>query len=268
MAETRLRKAVEIEKLVRWTYTEELTKEATSSAEGIWDHIALGTAHDDGRGRGSAQRYPHFGLPHPDAYTIAQAVTALPDLAANRIDTDWLMGDLVALYRERDAIMVRSLRTAALVVMHAKMGTRPDWYGETPQPQQTLARRGPGVELVGRCKGKNLYSAGSYCPLRWEPAPLEIAEGRADYAAWWRGLEILSQTLVLRDHDVLPPSCPADPWRTAEPVSAVHVVGSEVARGPKLPLKPQRERAGPPLRTRPFGPVRIVERMEGQDASS
>jgi hypothetical protein len=47
------------------------------------------------------------------------------------------------------------------------------------------------------CEGRNRYSWGSYCPLRWEPSPIDIALARAEYAAWHRGLATLADTLQL-----------------------------------------------------------------------
>ena len=90
--------------------------------------------------------------------------------------------------------MVRSLRTSALVTMHAMMGTRPDWKSEHPHPLPVAATKGPGPKIFGECRRKNWYSDGSYCPLRWWPSPISIAEARADYIAWWRGLVQLAGT--------------------------------------------------------------------------
>ncbi len=235
---------MEIERLLQWAYRDELSKRHTSSAEGIWDRI-----NSDGQrggvdiGHGTAQRYD-FGLPHPDAEWIEKAVSALPDTtidwkAEGRAILGHLLNivdptprplaphnrDATASWRTkggvqrsakleppRDVILVKTLRTSALVIMHAKMGTRPDWRSAPPQPLRIPALKGPNAMIVGECRGKSLYSAGSYCPLRWTPSPIGIAEARADYLAWWRGLVQLTDSLILTKFSPLPPLAHEMPW--------------------------------------------------------
>jgi hypothetical protein len=214
-------------RLLHWAYRDELPKRGTSSAEGIWDHIEeFGQNGGIDPGHGAAQRYPHFGLPHPDAYEVERAVSALPDGAIDwASESEAILGDMLAIAdtrpltarpsaprrateigyntrhiekrgrwrREdvapaRDIIMVRTFRTSALVTMHAGMGDRPDWIEDRPKPYRSQPERGYGVKIVGECRGKNHYSTGSYCPLQWLPSPITIADARADYLAWWRGL--------------------------------------------------------------------------------
>ena len=243
---TEARRDVEIEKLLHWAYRDELSKRMTSSAEGIWDRIAdFGQRGGIDPGHGAAQRYAHFGLPHPDAETIEKAVSGLRDAFI-----DWskearhILGDLLRLVDPtpdpsiekgraataswpqrgevrqeakleppRRAILIKTLRTGALVTMHAKMGTKPDWRADSPQPMPIAAARGPNASVIGECRGKNLYSTGSYCPIRWSPSALSIAESRADYLAWWRGLRHLSDVLELESFQALPPVVPEMPWR-------------------------------------------------------
>lgn len=289
------KKPRDIESLLHWCYRDELTKRFTSSAEGIWDHIAeYGQNGGIDVGDGAAQRYPHFGLPHPDAETIEKAVGALEDAHIDWArDGEPVLGDLLAItdvrplharpsqprqttigYRDRhrdtigwrtqavpaprDFILVRSLKTAALVTMHARMGNRPDWREEPPRLVPQLDRNRP--KLVGECRGRNLYSTGSHCPARWEPSPLTIAESRADYLAWWRGLRLLASTLVLTEHEVLPPVAPEYPWNceTLDGDTTIHAGGTVTHA--KLPLAPQRgdiARAGPPPSRPRHGPVTI-----------
>src|SRR5262252_5544994 len=93
------RSAMDIELLVRWAYRDELIKRQISSADGIWDRITLGLGRDSGQHTATAaQRYPHFGEPHPDAERIERAIVELPNVAI-----DWpnrgraIMGDLFGL---------------------------------------------------------------------------------------------------------------------------------------------------------------------------
>lgn len=245
--------STDIEKLLQWAYRDELSKRITSSAEGIWDGIAemgwLGGIEAD---RGSPQRYD-FGEPDKDAVRIEFAVGGLGDIIFDwEASRDAVMGDLAPLAAGRDMLLVRPFKVAALVTMHAKMGTRPDWHEDLPRPCMVEPERGPKNKgkVVGECWGKDRYSEGSYCPLRWEPRPLAIALARLDYAAWHRGLCILAETLDLARHVALPPTAPAQPWHEAETPRRIFEVG-ERTRGDKLPLKPQRDIAGPPLRSRP-----------------
>src|SRR5262249_45759542 len=123
---------------------------------------------------------------------------------------------VVELDRPRDIILVRSLRSSALVTMHASMGTRPDWIDEPLKCYPTPATHGGGARIIGECIGRHRYIEGSYCPLRWEPSPLSIAEARADYIAWWRGLDELVWRLAnkLTRFLATPPRAPRLPWHT------------------------------------------------------
>ena len=244
-----LKTVVDVERLLQWAYREELAKRFTSSAEGIWDRvydigIAGGVAPE--RSAGSAQRYD-FGTPHPDATRIEDAVSGLPDAAIDwRTEAETILGAISPLLEvfphqrppqpqrtasaswrtragkkmtsrvdpPRQVILVRSLPTAALVIMHAKMGTRPDWRSEPPQPEPVPAARGPNPAIVGERTGKDWYSIGTYCPLKWWPSPITIAEARADYLAWWRGLNMLLG-LQLEKFTPTPPAAVEMPWRAA-----------------------------------------------------
>lgn len=282
-----MKRQVEIETLLRWAYQDELPKRQTSSAEGIWDRLAqngsLGGIDPD-PGHGAAQRYAHFGLPHPDAETIDAAVTALEDATIDwGAEGEAIMGPMLGIadmrpkarqrgttigYRDRhrdklgwrteavmpvtrDVIMVRSLRTANLVMMHAAKGTRPQLIDETSRPYPKIAAHGPPrPQLIGECRGKHHYTTGSYCPLEWRPSPIMIAQDRADYLAWHRGLQLLARSLKLGAHQALAPVAPEMPWRDppeAKPAPRrVFPIGKRT-RVP-LPLKPQRPYAGPPRR--------------------
>jgi hypothetical protein len=161
------------------------------------------------------------------------------------------------LYRDRprDVILVGGIRTDVLVASHAMRATRPDWYEEQPQPKRMKSETGANAKIVGECRGKDLYTVGSFCPLRYEPTAMTVVQSRADYAAWHRGLVVLSETLMLEKFVPLPPKASMTPWfdgAEPEPVSRVIPVmpngRNSVAAYGTLPLKPQRPRARPPLR--------------------
>ena len=84
---------------------------------------------------------------------------------------------------------------------------------------------------------------------------MSVVHSRADYAAWHRGLVVLSETLLLEKFVALPPKAPATPWfdgEAQEQVSRVIPVlpngRNNVAAYGTLPLKPQRPRTRAPLR--------------------
>jgi hypothetical protein len=237
---------MDVERLLHWAYRDELSKRQTSAAEGIWDRMRdsgqLGGIEP--RGDGGAQRYASFGLPDPDAELIEAAVGRLDDMVVDwNLSFDTIAAELSALVtvndiarrpmpgktavsewttksgrrmrvedRPRDVILPGAIRTKALVTMHAIRGSRPDWHDDPPQPHMVQATKGPHASVVGECKGRNLYTSGSYCPLRWEPSPLSIVMARAEYAAWHAGLVRLANDLDMRRHAALPPRAPSTPW--------------------------------------------------------
>jgi hypothetical protein len=159
--------------------------------------------------------------------------------------------------RPRDVLMVGSLRTSALVTMHAVRGTRPDWIEDTPNPEMIPALKGPNAMIVGECRGRNLYSIGAYCPLKWSPSPLSILSSRAEYVAWHHGLVELSRTLNLSKFTPLPPKASPTPWLDAEREAEGNVIRLPVeGHYGTLPLHPARDRMGPPKRSPRAGPVR------------
>ena len=268
------RKRVPVDKLVAWAW-DELAKRTTSSADGMESN--WGDILDYGRRGGvdvmshaSAQRYPHFGTPHPDALAVEEAVLALEPVAI-----DWdaqapdLMGDLIGLFRgamARKDDWSRSLDVryspATIIAHHANMRRVPDW-GDVGMRCERIIGRG-GVQLDGPrhvpradwCHGvvkprgwkagdplpPPYYIQGVACPLEWHPSPVGVAMDRAEYAVWHQALCGLADAVRLRDHVPGPPDAPARPWRGAE-ARPVHEVG--FASGRPLPLKPARPWAAP-----------------------
>lgn len=155
--------------------------------------------------------------------------------------------------RPRDVLMLEGIKTKVLVTIHAIKGTRPEWRDEEPYPLMTPAARGTSAMIVGECRGKNLYTAGSYCPLNWMPSPLTIVTSRMQYFAWHQGLGRLAETLLLEKFIALPPKAPRSPWIVDdEEVSRIIPVmptgRNDVGDWGTLPLAPTRPRAGPPRR--------------------
>ena len=149
--------------------------------------------------------------------------------------------------RPRDVILVNSINTEALVFAHATKGTRPGgWRVNDMRAVPMSAERGEHTKIIGICKGKNSYTSGSYCPLRWEPSPLKIIIARSNYFAWHQALTMLSETLELTEFMALPPEASVAPWIEGEKAQRIFHQGW--IRSHPLPLKPTRKLAGPPKR--------------------
>lgn len=231
------RKKLDIEKLLQWAYRDELPKTSSSPTPTAWlaQFVGeLGVRVDDDQ-IGPMPGFPAImGEPHPDARKIAQCVRALPDeeVRWDEHNRQALMGDMLGLAPTRSTFMIPSCRTVTLITMHASMGTRPDWTSEPPTCHRVIGRNGkPVVEFDGEAKivqvgrlPSRRHGANARCPLTWEPRPESVAIGRAEYAAWHKGLVSLVENLrdALEDHEALPPLAPADPWHTgAQPKSTI-----------------------------------------------
>ena len=165
--------------------------------------------------------------------------------------------------RPRDVLMVGGLRVNALVTMHAIRGSRPDWVERRPEPGPTPAIKGPNAMIVGECRGKNLYSTGSHCPVTWTPSPLSIVSNRAEYAAWHEGLCQLADTLQLSKFVALQPKACATPWLENDElesrlVPVMPTASNRASAWGTLPLKPYRERIGVAPARQKAGPVRVI----------
>jgi hypothetical protein len=244
---SRSKRELDIETLLKWTYRDELPKDARReltierssrvlglpSMSPMFRLADLGTTIDDW------SREPGFpeilGPPHPDALLVRRAVERLDDeeSASNtrqgyRIDwrsaRKYLMGPLTPLVSRDDPSLSNArIGRAGLVTTHATMGTRPDWGRITPLPNRVLNANGsPLVEILLDRGGwvprnRKAHQRGSRlrCRLFWEPDPRTIAFKRIEYAVWIRALVDLVLELHgrLEDHVVLMPRAPVEPWR-------------------------------------------------------
>lgn len=160
----------------------------------------------------------------------------------------------------RDVIAVASINLTALVTTHAVKRSRPFWQHDAPQPSGRSAGR--GFEVIGECRGHNLYTAGSYCPLTWSPSPLQIVLDRADYFLWHQALTTLSETLDLSGHEATKPAASAAPWRDGE--IAHRTYKQEPDRAAFSLRDVERPRAGPTLKIPKFSKVRYPLLDEGE----
>lgn len=240
-------------------------------------------------GGGGVQRYD-FGEPHPDALILERAVAELEPVvidwgaslepiagplagllsvndfmrhqprqlkagwgkAGDRALRGWFGpgGERPARDRPRDVMMVGTFNPKVLVTVHAIGASRPDWRNDDPKPGRVLSTNGKDAKVEGECRGRNLYTAGSYCPLEWDPSPVSIIQARADYVVWWEALNRLTATVELTRFTLLPPRAAVAPWLGDQDVGGkiIHVPPT----GPlvHLPLAPERGKMLSPYRRR------------------
>lgn len=210
---------VDIERLLQWTFCEQMSKRAArqggmQSAWGIVERqLRLGCrvqCSPTGAGMGDI-----LSFPEADALVVAGEVKRL---RANVV-VDWsaskeaLLGDLASLAQHEQIL---SFNEIDLVVEHAQCGIPPIWKVGSPKAgPKILANGRPAVS--GNRYGKDLYTAGSHCPLQWAPTIEGVALVRARYAVWHSALTRLAASLhgKLKNIAVTPPTAPAAPWNAA-----------------------------------------------------
>lgn len=227
-----------------------------------------------------AQRYAGVIPPHPDAIAIERAVLALPDVVIDwPASRATLLGDLdgwfdawidwqgcrlrqVGLRQIIDDLTVRTdpllpMQTAEIVRRVAVLGRRPG--GATARPEcapHVINGRSPMIIHIERgrrlvspqrvasrilAQDRHYCTAEEQCPVVWSPTPIEIAQARAQWAAWHSGLVRLCDQLdgQLRAFVPTGPAAPAEPWR-GEVIELPRRVLP--ARREVIPAKPMRRR--------------------------
>jgi len=249
-----MKQAIGIEKLLAWTYREELPKAgAARSLSGV----GIGRAHRavekygrylslidcDGENRfGVVSDLMAMEEPHPDAVRVYEAVLALEGVEIDMPEGWNPLSDMAAIGDELPAILGKAMagliRTncALLVRRHAIMGGAPAWEAEMPvrrvvtqQGVPLWFRRitvetsaGPvETEVNGFDRKGRRPMPGAYRKTYLDPDPTEAAIGRAEYEAWHAALAHLVGVLAgtLDAYELLPTERPARPWEegTAEP---------------------------------------------------
>jgi len=273
-----VKKSIDIEKLLQWAMRDELPK-GQAVAASPWDLIiqfaALGVRVQTGGYQGDGFGFSP-GAPHEDAIKVADAMRALGTVAKfdHVADVEPLFGDLVEIAGDAlGSIMVATFDPRSIVISNATMGTRPKWKFEHPTPYQRFAqthaagRPRPmvfGLDAAGdlveikRNEGRARARDGEYTismsprsPIEWhDPAPLHVAECRAEYVAWHLSLVALVDMLAgkLVEFEPMYPSAAAMPWITGE-VPASRIVArrdlGDVSVG--LPVAPRRRAPGAPV---------------------
>jgi hypothetical protein len=274
-----VKKIIDIEKLLHWAMREELPKGQAVTAS-AWDivsqYAALGVRVDVSYG--GLGFVP--GDPHPDAIIVADAIRDLDTEArfGHRVEVLPLFGDLAAIAGDAvDAVMSATFNPRAIVISKATQGTRPKWQFDEPEPRQVFVEarnaRGEvrpmavvhGVDADGdliamkKNRGRAFKRDGEYnlamsprSPIEWcDPAPLSIADARAEYVAWHTALATLADDLAHKLEDHLPtgPTVPMLPWLAPETLATRMIYRDAFARFAThgLPLAPKRRAAGKPV---------------------
>jgi len=247
------KKLVDVEDLVVWA-TAELARKRPGKVQplpvfnrrerdfdivGKWDRPMGYPTISPMFSRGFAQAGPARGdPPHNDALVVEAAIERLR--LTNPAPGIWLEADVVDglgfPVDAEGALRAGFACASTLVLVHGRLGNRPALRLEAPECRPRPAANGkPGVwrrerwaepvfgarpdserdvEVAVTAKRKDLYPAGAYCVLEWDPGAQELVNERAEYAGWRAGLEWLAVELsdTLESRAALPPRAAARPW--------------------------------------------------------
>jgi hypothetical protein len=211
--------AISIERLLAWTYRDELPKRDLLEAQwaGGWGTIAaLGT-----RVSGGPQIYAELvsGGVHPDAFLVEAAVLALKPLTLHMEEPAQLLADMPPNVRREAAAKFKGWRVQldVLVARMAMTGQRPDWLVEPPVEKFVMAPNGRPAWFVKREKRhigafdqvkveiveENGFDPrakrrqeGSYRKTYFDPDPGWAVDARADHLAWRLALDRIAESLA------------------------------------------------------------------------
>lgn len=217
-----MKRAIDIEQLLTWTFVDELPKRELSSAEANWDNISkYGSSGGVSIGGGSSpQRYAAISAPHPDAVIVGHQVESIAEMlggAAGRVTVDYF-GSRPMLFSDGKLMMapremsLPAFNILVIVKSMAVMKRRPRWNVGLMYPQRTLGANGKPVVKGIRPNGR--YEPDAHCPLTWTPSIRDVAEARAEYLLWHRALTELADSLAdsLVSHAPTRPGAPGEPW--------------------------------------------------------
>lgn len=107
-----------------------------------------------------------------------------------------------------DAVLRLPAEAMALVVAHARSGSRPPWH--SVEAERLVADTDAG----GRYRMMMHQRRAVACQLRHVVDPALVAFSRAQYAVWWEALDALAGDLKgrLDEHEALPPQASRTPW--------------------------------------------------------
>lgn len=283
-------KQVAIDKLLQWAVNDELPKgsHVLNEVGRIIERLA---AADRG-GQTPYRSVPREALngcylegnPHPDAVLLGKTIHrmsvcyGLADEASARA----LLGPLAEI-DPKSIIAALSVRpdVGALLLSCAVLKRAPHLRLEHPKARPvyrggdrrriTILRLDADGELVHatvnawREKERGAFAGAPRCPIWWDDPTIEtVALQRAEYTIWWRGMTLLAKEVAgkLRDHVALPLAHSPTPWLDGADNAQAGTLHRLDTHRPmaKLPLRPHRQKAGPPLSTPRASAVRRLEK--------
>lgn len=240
-AEISTKRALDIEALLTWVFRHELLKRRDDDrgpslgfprVSPMFRHADLGTRVEN------FSREPGMpaalGEPHPDALIVEAAVLDLARFADHQFGGDLGLCTYLPAGLDDVAAMTRSMGDLVNIVqVFARLGHRPT-FAKSPEPTAVVGKTGKvlafrvrsemradrdgfmrahSIEEQVAAVGKDRYPAGAYCAIEWDD-PKVILRERADYAAWWAGLDLLAHELrgKLETIAVLDIAAPQRPW--------------------------------------------------------
>jgi hypothetical protein len=244
--ETPNKRVMDIEDVLRWAFRDELPKRRENDGDlhmreypSVCPMFAM--AQHGGRIE-NFTREPGFpaamGEPHPDALIVEAAVLGLSRFSEHRFAG--YLGLATGLPQDSDEhgpMAWAMSQLVDLVRIKARLGARPT-FAASPLPAAVVDKQGRPVVMIQRAamkaddegrlrphlveekvgaEGKDRYPRGAYCILEWDE-PKSILMERAEYAAWWAGLDLLAHELAgrLATIAVLPPAAAQRPWTGEE----------------------------------------------------
>lgn len=246
-----MKKRIDIEKLLKWAFCEELPKggagsssmRAASAWASVESFMQLLTRIDDNEYGVVPTLGLEDGEPHEDALAVHAAVSALDGLDLD-FPEGWNPMPEIQEFPEcrqvleaaRFGIVNRRRSAADVVKRHAILGGCPDWEGEVPKREvvrnahgepnwfmmrvvQSLDEEGRPVEFRnetedGWNRNTKAPKAGAYQKFDLKPDPTDIIISRGEYQIWRASLGLLVEDLreTLTLWDLAESLRPACPW--------------------------------------------------------
>lgn len=241
--ETPNKRVMDVEDVLRWAFVDELPKRREDDGSfrmreypSVCPMFAM--AQHGGRIE-NFTREPGFpaamGEPHPDALIVEAAVLGLSRFAEHRFEGDLGLAPDLPAGQDQQGPMARAMEQLVDIVrIRARLGARPT-FAASPEPAAVVdPKQGRPLVFIQRttmkadaegrlrphlveervgAEGKDRYPRGAYCAIEWDD-PKSIVIERAEYAAWWAGLDLLAHELSgkLASIAVLPPAAAQRPW--------------------------------------------------------
>lgn len=231
-----MKKRIDIEKLLKWAYCEELPKALPddfgkgtgerSAWQSIETYAQLLTRVDDNRYGVVSTLAAMDAEPHGDAVKVYEAVRALDDLRLTFPEGWNPMPEIDGHGAETERALVaarwgiaNSRRTPSEIVQkHAILGGCPDWQGEVPAIKPVCNGDGRPVWFLTRVvnmldeagnpaefrsetedgwnRNTKAPKAGAYQRFRFDPDPTPTIMDRGTYQIWRRCLTLLVEKLA------------------------------------------------------------------------